>query len=73
MAKARKAETFDERLTKRLNRMRDDTSAEGNAATKTAAPVTGTLHVGACPGCGMALCLILDDTGAHLAPEPDEE
>ncbi|HUY79233.1 MAG TPA: phage antirepressor N-terminal domain-containing protein [Ktedonobacterales bacterium] len=35
--------------------------------------VTGVLHVGACPGCGMRLCLTLDETGAHLTPEPDDD
>ena len=34
--------------------------------------VTGILHLGACPNCGQHLCLILDATGAHLTPEPDE-
>lgn len=33
--------------------------------------VSGTLHVGHCPGCGMALCLTLDGGVAHLTPEPD--
>jgi hypothetical protein len=71
MAKADEAEAFDERLTRRLNRMRDDTSAEGNVATKTATPIIGTLSVGSCPGCGLALRLAYTDSGAHL--EPDEE
>lgn len=43
-----------------------------DAATKTAMPVTGTLHVGHCPGCGMALCLTFDADGAHLAPDEAE-
>jgi hypothetical protein len=64
-------ETFDERLTKRLNRMRDDTSAEDNDATKTHEPIIGSLSVGACPHCGTALRLAYTDSGAHL--EPDEE
>lgn len=34
--------------------------------------VSGVLHVGTCPGCGMALCLTLDGGVAHLAPDPDE-
>ncbi len=63
-------ETFEERLTKRLKRMRDDTSAEDNDATKTRAPIIGTLNVGSCPGCGLALRLAYTDSGAHL--EPDE-
>ena len=42
-------------------------------ATKTAAPVTGVLHVGHCPGCGMALCLTFDTDGAHLHPEADDQ
>lgn len=71
MAKADEAETFDERLTKRLNRMRDDTSAEGNVATKVHAPIIGTLSVGPCPHCGAALRLSYTNRGAHL--EPDEE
>jgi hypothetical protein len=71
MAKADEAETFDERLTRRLNRMRDVTSAEGNVATKTRAPIIGTLSVGQCPHCGLALRLAYTDSGAHL--EPDEE
>jgi hypothetical protein len=71
MAKADEAETFDERLTKRLSRMRDDTSAEGNVATKTHAPIIGSLSVGACPHCDAALRLAYTDSGAHL--EPDEE
>ena len=49
MAKAHEAEAFVERLTRRLNRMRDDTSAEGNVATKTRAPIIGSLSVGSCP------------------------
>jgi hypothetical protein len=44
-----------------------------DAATKTAAPVTGVLRVGHCPGCGMALCLTFDGDGAHLAPDEGEE
>jgi hypothetical protein len=35
--------------------------------------ITGVLHVGACPGCGMALCLVLDESGAHLTPEPERD
>lgn len=35
--------------------------------------ITGTLHVGPCPGCGMLLCLMLDGGVAHLTPEPEEE
>lgn len=49
--------------------------AQMEAAKTTAAItqlVTGVLHVGACPGCGMRLCLMLDETGAHLQAEPDE-
>jgi hypothetical protein len=71
MAKADEAEAFVERLTKRLKRMRDDNSAEGNVATKTRAPIIGSLSVGACPHCGTALRLAYTDSGAHL--EPDEE
>lgn len=33
--------------------------------------VSGVLHVGHCPGCGMALCLTLDGGVAHLTPEPE--
>ena len=71
MAKADEAEAFVERLTKRLKRMRDDTSAEGNVATKTRAPIIGSLSVGSCPHCGLALRLAYTDSGAHL--ETDEE
>ncbi len=39
-------------------------------ATKTAAPIIGSLSVGACPHCGAALRLAYTDSGAHL--EPDE-
>jgi hypothetical protein len=35
--------------------------------------VSGVLHVGYCPGCGMALCLTLDGGVAHLTPEPDSK
>ena len=63
-------ETFEERLTKRLKRMRDDTSAEDNDATTTHAAIIGTLSVGQCPHCGLALRLAYTDSGAHL--EPDE-
>ncbi len=35
--------------------------------------ITGMLHVGGCPSCGMALCLVLDESGAHLSPEPERE
>ena len=59
-------ETFDERLNKRLKRMRDDTSAEDNWATKPRAPIIGTLSVGSCPHCGLALRLAYTDSGAHL-------
>lgn len=34
--------------------------------------VSGVLHIGECPRCGLHLCLTLDATGAHLAPEPDD-
>jgi P22_AR N-terminal domain len=39
-------------------------------ATKTAAPIVGTLSVGSCPHCGLALRIAYTDSGAHL--EPDE-
>ncbi len=66
MAKADETETFGERLTKRLNRMRDDTSAEGNVATRTRTPIIGSLSVGSCPHCGAALRLAYTNGGAHL-------
>jgi P22_AR N-terminal domain len=34
--------------------------------------VSGVLHIGECPRCGLRLCLTLDDGRAHLAPEPDD-
>lgn len=42
-------------------------------ATKTSEPVTGVLHVGHCPGCGMALCVVFDRDGAHLQPDASED
>lgn len=69
-----------------LNRFQDDVSAAADGflwgragatvydeATKTDAPITGVLHVGHCPGCGMALCVTFDQDGAHLRPDPDTE
>ena len=51
-----------------------DTGAKGLAHVGAITQlVTGVLHVGSCPGCGMQLCLVLDDTGAHLQPEPTDE
>lgn len=41
-------------------------------ATKSAAPVSGRLNVGECPGCGMALCLTFGDGPAHLVPAGEE-
>ena len=38
-------------------------------ATKTSEPIIGTLHVGHCPQCGLALRLAYTDGGAHLEPD----
>lgn len=41
-------------------------------ATKSDKPVLGVLHLGDCPRCGLALALVTDATGAHLAPDDEE-
>ncbi|HEV2459829.1 MAG TPA: hypothetical protein VGS80_15845 [Ktedonobacterales bacterium] len=38
--------------------------------TKTSEPIIGSLSVGHCPRCGLALRLAYTESGAHL--EPDE-
>lgn len=51
----------------------DTSDVTYDEATKTAAPVSGLLHVGECPSCGARLCLTFDDGPAHLIPDPDGE
>lgn len=41
-------------------------------ATKTSEPIIGTLRVGHCPRCGLALRLAYTETGAHLEPDPED-
>ena len=47
----------------------DTSDAVYDAGTKQREPIVGTLSVGHCPGCGMALRLEYTESGAHLAPE----
>jgi hypothetical protein len=42
-----------------------------DAGAKSDKPVTGTLHLGDCPRCGLPLCLVMDVDGNHLAPDKE--
>lgn len=47
----------------------DNSDVVHDAATKSDKPIIGTLHLGDCPRCGLALCLVMAGDGGHLAPE----
>lgn len=50
----------------------DTSDAVYDAGTKQREPIVGTLSVGHCPGCGMALRLEYTTSGAHLTADSDE-
>lgn len=47
----------------------DMSDAVLDAPERASKPIYGVLHLGDCPRCGLALCLTLDETGQHLAPD----
>lgn len=46
-----------------------DTSDVVQSEERAVKPIYGVIHLGDCPRCGLALCLTVDETGQHLAPD----
>lgn len=51
----------------------DLSDAVVDAPERASKPIIGTLHVGDCPRCGLALCVTLDADGGHLLPDTTPE
>lgn len=51
----------------------DESDVVYDVGVKSERPVSGTLHLGDCPRCGLPLCLVLDGDGQHLRPDGQEE
>ena len=50
----------------------DDSDVVYDPGTKSDKPISGTLHLGDCPRCGLPLCLVMDSDGNHLVPDVEE-
>ena len=51
----------------------DNSDVVYDPGAKTDKPITGVLHLGECPRCGLALCLVMDEDGSHLRPASGED
>lgn len=51
----------------------DDSDVVYDPGTKSDKPVSGKLHLGDCPRCGLPLCLVMDADGNHLVPDVETE
>lgn len=51
----------------------DNSDVVYDPATKSDKPISGKLHLGDCPRCGLPLCLVMDSDGNHLVPDVEEE
>ena len=50
----------------------DDSDVVYDPGTKSDKPISGMLHLGDCPRCGLPLCLVMDSDGNHLVPDVED-
>lgn len=51
----------------------DNSDVVYDPGTKSDKPISGKLHLGDCPRCGLPLCLVMDGDGNHLVPDVEDD